>query len=431
MGQTAPHRRVKPRRAGVFGSIGRERLQMEPSPPAVAAEAADLLFSLPAHLLDGILGRLARHPRRRPHLRALPRLAPQAVDRVLLRYTGPRVPRFSFTVDSASASHVDHWLVALSRRRVESISIYNRFETGFERTPTILRSYIFSCAHLVSLNLEFFIISSLPVGFAGLHVLEELYLSDVEFADDGERHLQAIIHGSPLLRVLYLSDVDNPAACVIEAPNFHSLTLRSTYDFDWRFGELPCLQYASIDVSEPEDLDFRKFLARLSQVRELTLWLPGNGVEIGTTPFTFYNLKSLELSTYFWDMDQILLMFSLLRSFPNLEKLTIEVRAMVGEETEWEFLSAQWTDGMCANLQVVEICSCCQGLPISFMKLILSKASHLRTLSVDTCPVSQDDPLNKLLKCRRASAQAQVLFKVQLEGVRFNRMYERMQKMAH
>ncbi|CAM0148068.1 unnamed protein product [Urochloa decumbens] len=304
---------------------------MEPSPPAVAADAADLLFSLPAHLLDGILGRLdirdavrtsALSRAWRHRWESLPALAlsfpdgtpPAAVDRVLLHYTGPRVP---------------------------PLLLHRRF---------------------------------------------------------GVR----------------LPHVDNPAACVIEAPNLHSLTLGSTDDFDWRFGELPCLQYASINVSEPEDLDFRKFLARLSQVRELTLWLPGNGVEIGTTPFTFYNLKSLELSTYFWDMNQILLMFSLLRSFPNLEKLTIEVRAMVGEETEWEFLSAQWTDGMCANLQIVEICSCCQGLPISFMKLILSKASHLRTLSVDTCPVSQDDPLNKLLKCRRASAQAQVLFKLNI-----------------
>ena len=77
-----------------------------------------------------------------------------------------------------------------------------------------------------------------------------------------------------------------------------------------------------------------------------------------------------------------------------------------------EWTDAQWTDGMCANLQVVQIDSYFRSFPLSFMKLILSKASLLRTLSVDVCPVSQDDPLNELLKCRRASAQAQVLFKV-------------------
>ena len=76
-----------------------------------------------------------------------------------------------------------------------------------------------------------------------------------------------------------------------------------------------------------------------------------------------------------------------------------------------EWTDAQWTDGMCANLQVVQIDSYFRSFPLSFMKLILYKASLLRTLSVDVCPVSQDDPLNELLKCRRASAQAQVLFK--------------------
>ena len=83
-----------------------------------------------------------------------------------------------------------------------------------------------------------------------------------------------------------------------------------------------------------------------------------------------------------------------------------------GLQISEEWTNAQWTDGMCANLQVVQINNYIRWLPLSFMKLILSKASLLRTLSVDVCPVSQDDPLNELLKCRRASAQAQVLFKV-------------------
>ncbi|CAL4999745.1 unnamed protein product [Urochloa decumbens] len=412
---------------------------MEPSPPAVAAEAADLLSSLPGHLLDGILGRLdirdavrtsALSRAWRHRWESLPELAlsfpdgtpPAAVDRVLLRYTGPGVPRFSFAVDPASASHVGHWLVALSRRRVESISIYKRRERPPRPWPT-LHSYIFSCVHLVSLNLEFFIIPSFPVGFAGFPVLEELYLGNVEFTYNGERQLQDIIRGSPLLRVLYLADVDNPAYCVIEAPNLHSLTLISDYDEEWRFGELPCLQHASIFVPELEDHgnDFGKFLARFAQVRELAFHSPANEVKIGTTPFTFYNLKSLELSTHFFDM-HILLMFSLLRSSPNLEKLKIEVRDWEVEDTEWEFLSAQWTDGMCANLQVVQIISCEQWLPIYFMKLILSKASCLRMLSVDECPTSEDDPLNELLICKKASPQAQILFEVQLEEIRFDRM---------
>ena len=88
-------------------------------------------------------------------------------------------------------------------------------------------------------------------------------------------------------------------------------------------------------------------------------------------------------------------------------------------DANWEFLNALWTDGMCANLQVVQINNYIRWLPLSFVKLILSKASLLHTLSVDVCPVSQDDPQNELLKCRRASAQAQVLFKGKKLGTSF------------
>ena len=55
-------------------------------------------------------------------------------------------------------------------------------------------------------------------------------------------------------------------------------------------------------------------------------------------------------------------------------------------EADWEFLNALWTDGMCAKLQVV------------------------RTLYVDGHPDYFDDSLTDLLKCKRASAQARVLF---------------------
>ncbi|XP_066311471.1 F-box/FBD/LRR-repeat protein At1g13570-like [Miscanthus floridulus] len=142
-----------------------------------------------------------------------------------------------------------------------------------------------------------------------------------------------------------------------------------------------------------------------------------NVVKIDTIPFIFRNLKSLAIETRFFEMHPILLLFPLLRSSPDLEKLKIEIRNW---EPEWvtncdilseEWTNAQWTDGMCANLQVVQINNYIRWLPLSFMKLILSKASLLHTLSVDVCPVSQDDPQNELLKCRRASAQAQVLFK--------------------
>ena len=84
-------------------------------------------------------------------------------------------------------------------------------------------------------------------------------------------------------------------------------------------------------------------------------------------------------------------------------------------ELNGEFLNAQWEDGMCANLQILEMTGI-NWLPneISFMKLILSKARLLRTLWIShhgDCSVSHVDPLHELVTCGKASAQAQVLFK--------------------
>ncbi|CAL5070274.1 unnamed protein product [Urochloa decumbens] len=349
---------------------------------------------------------------------------PGVVDGVLLCHTGGSFSRFAFVVDDASAS--GRWLVALSRRGVHSIDLRRRLPNREGLLPFTLHSSIFSCTHLVSLHLEDISLPPLPVGFAGFPVLEDLYLSEITLPPDREGQLQAIIHGSPLLRVLYLEYVRYPVGgCVIEAPNLHSLTLIVPFNDDWRFGELPCLHDACIEIDEyyeatrngysKKSPHFGELLARVAQVEELTLRSPWYvEVKIDMTPFTFYNLKSLELS-----MDQMSVMFCLLKSSPNLERLKAECGHY--QDVNWELLSAQWTDGMCSNLQDVQINSCGWVHPMPFIKLILSKASRLHTLSLNGCPVSQDDPLNELLTCTRASAECQILFKDGLEGIRFRR----------
>lgn len=115
-------------------------------------------------------------------------------------------------------------------------------------------------------------------GFAGFPVLQKLYLKFVVFADNGERELEAIIRGSPLLRVLVLDDVYTPVDCVIEAPNLHTLQFYALGSHRWQFGELPRLQHASICVTEYQygqgEDHFQEILAGVSQVQELRLYLP-------------------------------------------------------------------------------------------------------------------------------------------------------------
>ncbi|CAL5025350.1 unnamed protein product [Urochloa decumbens] len=365
------------------------------------ASVAGLFSSLPEEHQDEILRRLplpdavrtsalSRAWRRR--WESVPGLAlsfpngtpPGVVDGVLLCHTGGAVSSFAFIVDNASASHAGRWLVALSRRGVQSIDLrrprpYPRILS--RRRPPTLHSSIFSCAHLVSLHLQEFCLPPLPVGFAGFPVLEDLYLSEIKLPPNREGQLQAIIHGSPLLRVLYLEYVQDPVGgCVIQAPNLHSLTFISSENKGWRFGELPCLDacICYVDEYDEDEQDFGELLARVAQVEELTLHLP----------------------------------------FREYEE----------EFEHGELLSAQWTNGMCSNLQDVEILSFDYYLPMDFIKLILSKASRLRTLSLEatrleSSAVSQDDRINEILTCTRASAESQVLFKMhdEFEYIHFGR----------
>ena len=83
-------------------------------------------------------------------------------------------------------------------------------------------------------------------------------------------------------------------------------------------------------------------------------------------------------------------------------------------EANGEFMNALWTIGMCANLQVVQMIGInWRPNEMSFIELILSKARLLHTFFIshsEDIVMSNEDALNELLRYRRASAEAQVLF---------------------
>ncbi|WVZ54754.1 hypothetical protein U9M48_005506 [Paspalum notatum var. saurae] len=63
-------------------------------------------------------------------------------------------------------------------------------------------------------------------------------------------------------------------------------------------------------------------------------------ITIDSIPFTFYNLRRLKSFNPFRASNHVLLIFSLLRSSPNLEKLEIWFVEMHEPEIDWEFLNA-------------------------------------------------------------------------------------------
>ncbi|CAN6167121.1 unnamed protein product [Urochloa humidicola] len=364
---------------------------MDP-PHRLATPAADPLTSLLGHLVDDILALLdvrdavrtsaaprspapgaaagSRSPPSPSPSSTAQARPPEVVDSVLVRYAG-RISRFSFHLDARSARRIDDWLLAVSRRGVESIGLGSSVRFS-------LHSRIFSCVHLEFLELHNCKIPPIPQGFMGFPVLKELKLVRVMHPTNGASQLQAIIGGSPL-RVLKLHRVvvENPAAesCVIAGPNLHSLEIisRDVNDYDWEFGELPCLEDATIDLeSYTYGYDFEEFLAGLAQVRKLTI-------------YTCY--KPIVGS--------------------QNQQQEIEANA--------EFQNTEWTNGLCANLQVVKMKGIsCLSNEMCFIELVLSKATVLRTMSITLSGRSSksiENALSEINTYRRASPHAQVFFK--------------------
>ncbi|XP_047051553.1 F-box/FBD/LRR-repeat protein At1g13570-like [Lolium rigidum] len=401
---------------------------------------ADALISLPTGVLDDILARaglrdavrtsaLSRAWRRR--WEALPSIdllflddgnkGLRAVDGILLRYPG-RIRRFDAYLDhdlqNLYSSRVTDWIIALYRRGLEAFNLIS--VDGYIDLP----SAVFSRGSLTMLRLCGCAIPFLPAGFEGFPKLKNLAFLNVRFQVDGEYQLEEIIATSPSLEELTLWDVEIAGdfkEWAIQAPNLRHLSIRTPDDLGWNPGELPSLRSAEIEICDLfGDRDFGKFLTRFANITELTIYTHhplSNGANIlETLPCTFGKLKSLKLYTQFCELSSILLTFCLLRSSPNLERLrrVIDDGADQKYEANGEFQNAQWTDGMCANLQFVQI----TGIhwlsnELTFIELILSNARLLRTLSVshgEKCSMSNGDAVNKLLKYTRASSRAEVIY---------------------
>nr|XP_040245842.2 F-box/FBD/LRR-repeat protein At1g13570-like [Aegilops tauschii subsp. strangulata] len=385
------------------------RRSYRPLPAIEAAVAeAEALISLPTAVLDDILNRvgprdavrtsaLSRAWRRR--WEALPSLDLDfddgdkyvgAVDSILLRCPG-RVRLFRAVIAKPYKGRIHDWLLVLSRRGVGILDI-----TGSLTLP----SSVFTCGRLTSLRLCCCSIPMLPRGFKGLPELRKLSLASVFLKENCQYQLQEIIATSPLLEVLSLRDVNIPGELkqwVIQGPNLGFLHILSLDDYGCDLGDLPRLDSAVIDIWDYlADRDFSKFLCSLATLTKLQistyhqpvhpLCLPLLTIEIkfGTHRCKHYSLYDYGIEQKF--------------------------------EANGEFQNAQYTDGMCANLQFVDM----TGIHLfsnemSFIEVILCKARLLRTLSISLCRAAQlamsnEDGLKKLLNYKKASTHAEVIF---------------------
>ncbi|XBH92100.1 hypothetical protein VPH35_083308 [Triticum aestivum] len=355
----------------------------------VAVAEADALISLPTGVLDDILDRvglldavrtsaLSRAWRRRwEDLPSIDFYFPRpdeakhlrSVDSVLLRCPG-RVRRFWAHLDEPSEARIHDWLLVLSRRGVDTLNLR---PIPFDAVLALPAS-VFACRRLTNLRLHACAIPPLPAGFEGFPELRKLALTCVRFRENGEYQLEEIIATSPSLEKLVFWEVKivgDFKEWVIQGPNIQEIQISSSKDLGWILGELPSLHSANIDILDYlGGRDFAKFLAGFSNITRLVICT---------------------------------------RHSP------IDNSAEQKFEAHEEFQSSQWTGGMCANLQFVQMTGI-HWLPneMTFIELILSKARLFRTLFIthgENCSMSNEDAMNKILSYRRASTCAEILFK--------------------
>ncbi|KAE8804423.1 F-box/FBD/LRR-repeat protein [Hordeum vulgare] len=179
-----------------------------------------------------------------------------------------------------------------------------------------------------------------------------------------------------------------------------------------------------VGLQENGQCQLEEIIATSPLLEELTLHDLNGANILETLPFTFVNLKSLTLLTHFCELHSFLSTICLLRRAPSLESLKIEViyDYHMGQnfEANVQFQNAQFTDGMCANLQFVDMAGIFLfSNEMSFIEVILSKARLLRKLSISlSCgaengvelAMSNEDALKKLLKYKKVSTHAEVIF---------------------
>ncbi|CAL4888080.1 unnamed protein product [Urochloa decumbens] len=113
---------------------------------------------------------------------------------------------------------------------------------------------------LTSLLLKHCDIPALPPAFDGFPGLLELELEYVNFGEDGERTLEALIAKSPSLACLSIlfpsissdDDEENYREWKIRAPNLKILRMSAWEDYGWSVDDLPLIEEACVQLEGPE-----------------------------------------------------------------------------------------------------------------------------------------------------------------------------------
>ncbi|KAG5521281.1 hypothetical protein RHGRI_033736 [Rhododendron griersonianum] len=313
-----------------------------------------------------------------------------------------------------SCSEIDQWILHVSNYGIQDLTIHIWKGDSYK-----LPSSLYSCLQLKHLDLHSCMLKP-PPGFQGFTRLLSLRLSNIVIAD-----LSSLISRCPVLEQLTLYSYTSLDSLEVIGPNLKSvhceghirsirftntshITNISLYLEVTPNGEEICssvMLLDSIPVIEFLELDFHyvKGIAACGVPTRL--------------PTTLNNLKNIVLyDISFEERDEVSVLICLIRSSPNLEKITIRA---FHDTTSAISVVLDFSEVHCCSdvslnqLRKVDMKTFSGTKPeLEFIKLLLAKSLMLETMLIELEAQNVADELRileELTRFRRASPQAEMI----------------------
>ncbi|KAF8024306.1 hypothetical protein BT93_F1481 [Corymbia citriodora subsp. variegata] len=331
------------------------------------------------------------------------------IGKVLLLRTGP-VQKFKLShKEFFASSDIDHWILHLSRVSIKEI-VLDIWRGQYYKIPTSLFNY----QDLIRLKLYKCLVK-IPSTFERFKNLENLDLQYVELSPDG---LEGLISRCPKPKHLRLKNLKGIARVIVRARNLELLDLRGAFQ-DIAFGFMRHLKSVRVGFTDVIVNKHGPGHASPSNLRELFRHLPKiqslklenytlKYLAVGNVPHTLSNepvhLNHLFTCLDFNSVEEILTITYLIRSSPQLKQVDFQSRAEDQQTTRFGTGADFWEDHHACCLEQVQVVS---------MGEISGSEPELKLIRMTIRPNSTSGEgklLRELLRSRRASAQAEVIF---------------------
>ncbi|KAH7690534.1 RNI-like protein [Dioscorea alata] len=349
----------------------------------------------------------------------------ESVDRVLLLHTG-RILQFKLVVEFQRYENIDRWIFVLSRKKIQDFRLIL-----FEPMDYNVHSSLFFCRELRHLRLYNCNIA-LPRNFNGFSKLTTLRLCEVTISNGD---LKSLVSSCTQLQRLELMYMKNCTCLDIEGKEAQHLTIHGfslclilanshlidkdinliTGVVNFPTNLLACQSLVHLKVCDGELTVPQNFqgLDKLESLR-LSNVLANSHAKV-TLPLTFNYLLNLYFEVEFGNVISEYAAFCFLEKTNAVQKL--EIKAYSAREYSspniWEHLKSSRLEFSFDCLLILRFLGFSGAeTELSFLEFILNSAPMLEKIAITSVGeiIMQTDILKKLLKFRRLSKQAEIIY---------------------